>query len=335
MSKPTASRLSTWAGLLFVLAVSYFLYKNWQLIHEENLQALIGVSYDVLDGTPHWRAFQNRIFSPIVVWALGWVSDKPFVLFVQAGFFALNLALYAMVCELTGSVLRAMLAVLAATLTFIFQHHFWFYTWDLTEAGLLLLFSYAVLRDRMGIWVGLLAIVALFNKETSVLIGVFLMARSLAGQWLGQGFDRKRFMQGAAFSVLAVITAEVLRHALFKTSSLDGVGGDQVHAAFGNHFNQGHNWEVLLKFLQRPSAFFLLIVFYLTALGGLVTHAFRRRDPALIALSISLLGYAASLWIFGVLDEYRIYQPLMWCMALLIACLSTPRLASSAPAQAG
>lgn len=304
-----------------VFAVSYCLFKNWQLIHEENMQALIGVSYDVLDGTPHWRAFQNRVFSPIVIWALGWVSDQPFMLFVQAGFFALNIALYAMVLQLTGSVWRALLAVQAATLAFIFQHHFWFYCWDLTEAALLLLFAYFALQDQMNLWVGLLAVVALFNKETSVLIGVFFMMRGLAEARRGQPIKRKLVIQGAVLSVIAVVVTEVLRHALFKNSSLDGVGSDASHAWFGNHFNQAQNWEVLMKFLHRPSAFFLLIMFYLTALASLVVHAFKAKSPALIGLSAALSLYALSLWVFGVIDEYRIYQPLMWCMALLLATL--------------
>mgnify|MGYP000361353159 FL=1 len=77
-------------GLLFVLVISYFQFKNWVLIHEENMQAVIGAAYGVFDGTPHWRAFQNRIFSPGLVYALGFISDRPFMLFMAAGIFSLN-----------------------------------------------------------------------------------------------------------------------------------------------------------------------------------------------------------------------------------------------------
>ncbi len=306
-------------GLLFVLVISYFQFKNWVLIHEENMQAVIGAAYGVFDGTPHWRAFQNRIFSPGLVYVLGFISDKPFILFMAAGIFALNAVLYGLVLHLTGSIARALLAVQGAVLMWIFQHHYWFYSWDLTEALCLLLFTYAALTEKMnrGALI-VLILVSMLNKETAVLIGVYFMVRGAAERWAGRPINYKMIGQGVALAVASVIVTEALRHYLFKFSSLDGVGRDVEHATFGNHFNYAKNWETLMHFVQRPSAFFLIIVFYVTALISLVAHAIKVRKASLIGLSAALTGYALALWVFGVIDEYRIYQPLMWCVALLL-----------------
>ncbi|WP_176550686.1 hypothetical protein, partial [Tenacibaculum discolor] len=98
------------------------------------MQAVIGAAYGVFDGTPHWRAFQNRIFSPGLVYALGYVSDKPFILFMAAGIFMLNGLLYGLVLHLTGSIARALLAVQGAVLMWILPPHFRFFSWDLSGA---------------------------------------------------------------------------------------------------------------------------------------------------------------------------------------------------------
>lgn len=212
-------------GLLLVLAISYFQFKNWVLIHEENMQAVIGAAYGVFDGTPHWRAFQNRIFSPGLVYALGFISDRPFILFMAAGIFTLNCVLYGLVLRLTGSVARAVLAVQGAVLMWIFQHHFWFYSWDLTEALCLLLFTYAALTDKMNRGVlAALVLVSMLNKETAVLIGVYFMVRGAAEKWAGRPINYRMIGQGAALSIASLIVTEALRHYLFKFSSLDGVG---------------------------------------------------------------------------------------------------------------
>lgn len=317
-------------GLLFVLIISYFQFKNWVLIHEENMQAVIGAAYGVFDGTPHWRAFQNRIFSPGLVYALGYVSDKPFILFMAAGIFMLNGLLYGLVLHLTGSIARALLAVQGAVLMWIFQHHYWFYSWDLTEALCLLLFTYAALTDKMNRGVlAMLVLVSILNKETAVLIGVYFMVRGVAEKWAGRAVNYRMIGQGAALSIASLIVTEALRHYLFKFSSLDGVGRDVEHAAFGNHFNYAKNWETLMHFVQRPSAFFLIIVFYVTALISLVAQAIRARNTSLIGLSAALAGYALALWVFGVIDEYRIYQPLMWCVALLLVGINRSNAARS------
>lgn len=317
-------------GLLLVLVISYFQFKNWVLIHEENMQAVIGAAYGVFDGTPHWRAFQNRIFSPGLVYALGFISDKPFILFMAAGIFALNCVLYGLVLRLTGSVARAVLAVQGAVLMWIFQHHFWFYSWDLTEALCLLLFTYAALTEKMNrVVLAALVLVSMLNKETAVLIGVYFMVRGAAEKWAGRPINYRMIGQGAALSIASLIVTEALRHYLFKFSSLDGVGHDVEHAAFGNHFNHAKNWETLMRFVQRPSAFFLIIVFYVTALISLAAQAIKARNTSLMGLSAALAGYALALWVFGVIDEYRIYQPLMWCVALLLVSVNRSSTARS------
>ncbi len=193
-------------GLLFVLVISYFQFKNWVLIHEENMQAVIGAAYGVFDGTPHWRAFQNRIFSPGLVYALGFISDKPFILFMAGGIFALNCLLYGLVVHLTGNIARALLAVQGAVLMWIFQHHYWFYSWDLTEALCLLLFTYAALTEKMNRGaLAVLILVSMLNKETAVLIGVYFMVRGAAEQWAGRPINHKMIGQGAALSIASVM----------------------------------------------------------------------------------------------------------------------------------
>lgn len=316
-------------SVLLVLFLSYFQFKAWKVFHDDNMHELIRSSYGILDGTPHWRAFQNRIFAPYLIQALGWVFAEPFFVFMKACFVVLNVSLYGMVLKLTGSNGRALLAVLGAILMWLFQQHTWCYTWDMAEAVCALFLSYFAVLGRFNLWVVALIAVSLFNKETAASIGVFFIARGLAQGHLPQDgakgpgagrIDVKQVAMGVALTLASVVLTEVLRHALFRSSGLDGVGLDESHKAFGNHWKLTDNWQFFLEDLRKPTAFMFIVIFYLTAMASFVAGAFKSRSLNMVALSMAWLSYAVALLLWGLLVEFRIFQPLMWTLVLLMAC---------------
>jgi hypothetical protein len=313
-------------SVLLVLLLSYFQFRAWEVFHADNMHELIRSSYGILDGTPHWRAFQNRVFAPYLIEALGWVSSEPFFLFMKACFVVLNVSLYGMVVKLTGSNGRALMAVLGAILMWLFQQHTWCYTWDMAEAVCALFLSWFALQGRFNAWVLLLIVVSLFNKETAASIGVFFIAQGLAKAWVppaqgGTGkVDLKEVAAGVALTALSIVLTEVLRHALFKSSGLDGIGLDEAHKAFGNHWKLTDNWKFFMEDVRKPSAFMFIVIFYLVAMGSFLMGAFRSRSLNMIGLSAAWLSYAAALLLWGLLVEFRIFQPLMWTLVLLMVC---------------
>lgn len=315
--------------MLFVLILSYFQFRSWQVFHDDNMHELIRSSFGVVDGTPHWRAFQNRVFAPYLISALGWVSSEPFFLFMKACFAVLNVSLYGMVLKYTGSNGRALMAVLGAILMWLFQQHTWCYTWDMAEAVCALFLTWFAMQGRFNVWVVALIVVSLFNKETAASIGVFFIAHGLAKGFVApQGggergkVDVKEVAAGAALTVLSVVLTEVLRHALFKSSGLDGIGLDEAHAAFGNHWKLTDNGHFFMDDVRKPSAFMFIVLFYLTAMGAFVVGTFKSRQPHMIGLSMAWFSYAVALLLWGLLVEFRIFQPLMWTLVLLMACMA-------------
>lgn len=307
-------------GIVLVLLISYFQYENWSLVHQENMQALISATYGVVDGTPHWRAYQNRILSPFLIYGLGYISDQPFQLFMKFSFFALNIALFTLVVRLTESVGRALLAVQGAAIFWIFQHHYWSYSWDMVEGASILLLTYYVLLNEFDIWVALLIGASIFNKETSVFIGVYFMMRGIIAKHTRGAMELNSIRVGLALSITALAITEGLRHLLFKISSMEEIGQDLSHSYFGNHFNVANNWDLLMGYMGRPTPFFMIIVFYVMALCAFMSKAIVSRHTNMIALAGTFCLYGMALLLCGLLDEYRIYQSLMWGIAMLIAC---------------
>lgn len=307
-------------GLGLVFLVSYFQYKNWRIFHADNMEALLGASYGVLDGTPHWRAYQNRILGPLLIHVLGYVANEPFYLFMKAGFLALNLFVFGAVFSITEQMGRASLAVLGAALLWVLQNHYWAYPWDLVEAITLVLLVYFALRETFNFWTGLIVVLAALNKETAMLIGLFFVLRGLALKLEKGRVDVRQICLGLALSMASLALTEGLRHVLFNISSLQGIGQDPDHANFGNHWVILENWHDFKTLLAQPSALTLMMLFFLAALLTFLWKSVQSRQANRMALSGALVLYVVALGLFGLIRELRVFQPLMGCLAVLLAC---------------
>lgn len=67
--------------ILALIALAWFVTCWWQQVHASNLNDLVQAYEAVLNGTPHWRAFQNRLMGPYLVSALGNISASPYEFF--------------------------------------------------------------------------------------------------------------------------------------------------------------------------------------------------------------------------------------------------------------
>ncbi|HEX5356983.1 MAG TPA: hypothetical protein VFW93_12235, partial [Aquabacterium sp.] len=66
--------------------------------------------------------------------------------------------------------------------------------------------------------------------------------------------------------------------------------------------------------------------FYVLSFLLLIWTAIQRDDALMLGVSLSLGACFASLMVFGILNELRLYQPFNWClMYLLVGCLAPVR----------
>jgi len=319
--------LATVLSLVLVLALSRMAYSHWIVVHQVNMADMDAAWRSVLDRTPHWRAYQNRLLGPAVLMVMGWVASTPLVLFVKGALVALNMALYLMVRQCTGSHLKSIFTVVLATMMWTVLTHYWSYPWDYIEAACLLALVHMAMRGWSLPGMLLLFGVALLNRESAVFIGFFLFAYGAALRWTGpagpsqdmQAAARKWMAWGLGLMLLTLVWTEALRHALFDYSSLAGIRDDAQHLGFGNHRNHAANLEVVLNMWRAPQPVFFVIALLGMALLKTLVQAVRIRSAALLAMGVTLVAYLLSLAEFGLLSESRIYQPLVWCLPLLLA----------------
>lgn len=315
-------------SLLLVALIARLQFNNWAIAHHDNLQYLVDAAQGVLQGTPHWRAFQNRLLSPALVHMLGWVSSQPLLLFTQLWMLALNLSLFWMVRHLTRSHLLGLLAVVCAALLWILEPHNSSYTWDLTEAACLLVLAFFATRPVPPAWMFALFTVAAFNRESAVFIGLYLIVCGLMMRTYKQAQASRTMVWGVALASVSVVLTEVLRKALFNYSALTGVGHDAAHAVFENHIHLASNVQLLKTLLHQASPLLFILALYGMSLLVVIQRGLARQDARLIGAGVSLAAYLASLGVFGVLDELRLYQPLNWCLPLLVIASLQPRAAA-------
>lgn len=303
---------------LFVLVLAQWQFSSWQQTHAENLDQLIDAARGVLSGTPHWRAYQNRILSPALVHVMGWFTYQPMTLFVQGAIYGLNAALFLMIWRKTGHSLLAVLAVAACGLLWMLEHHRWSYTWDFTEAACWLALSWMALNGASLKAVQILILVSAFNRESALFMSLYplVCGAMLLKQDAAEG---RRWIKGGVLSFLVVLlVTEGLRKLLFGYSSLSGVGVDASHAVFENHINLAINLRLLGTMVEQASPILFILVFYGVSMLWLIQLGLSRRAPRLLGLGVALLAYFASLLVFGLLNELRLYQPLNWCLAFLL-----------------
>lgn len=130
----------------WILLVSYLEFYWWWREHKPHMHVLMDASQGVLTGTPHWRAYQNRLLGPALVHALGWFSALPLKTLAIIGLLSSNTMLYVMCARLgaaqgiTGWPVAVPLLLPWAV--WRLGSHFWSYPWDFVETHVLLMLAY-------------------------------------------------------------------------------------------------------------------------------------------------------------------------------------------------
>lgn len=306
----------------WILLVSYLEFYWWWREHKPHMHVLMDASQGVLTGTPHWRAYQNRLLGPALVHALGWFSALPLKTLAIIVLLSSNTMLYVMCARLgaargiTGW--RVAVPLLLPWAVWRLGSHYWSYPWDFVETHVLLMLAYLACTlptAHIG-WLVALFAVAITSRESALFIPLFIIIRAV----LTDSPERWRHLVLAlAMMVAGVVFVQATRHLLFVHSSLPEVGLDHAHAALGNHLTFDINqadWANFLATGAHRNAFILVIVltmFYAWAGWQL----WRRNALSGAALAWTMLAYMLAIVRFAHIKEGRIYQPVGACTALL------------------
>lgn len=313
MSRNSIDARDSWrAALAIIIVICLFDFRIFRYLHLEHLESLLDVPEQIVRGTPHWRAFQNRVLGPYMV---AGVSGLFGISFQSA-----TILTYCVLCYLANCVVLGFLRSLQPSrgwpealrdlVVFNFLvlglSHNWFYPWDFGEIILPVVFLRLVREPD----VSLLKLCALFvvwilNRETGVLLGVWLVVDAVV-----QPRDRwRKVAAGIAMVAVGLAVVYALRSTLFVQSSLPLVGADLDSRLLG-----GNHFALLLNIESIPNQdVFSKESVNLVILACLVPAAWVLRRG--IRAHLSVFVFMCMLFVadisFGRLHEMRIYYHLV------------------------
>jgi hypothetical protein len=303
----------TWASAV-VLALAQF--RLIAFVFGDQYERCVAAAQGVTSGRPHWRIYQSRVLSPYLVDALSHVTPSFLSAHVLFSLLALAVAgvLAARIGERVAGARGGLLAM------FVFHAVFamllarpWIYAWDFVDAIVFLLFVDFVLASRPWPWFVALSALGSLNHEVALYISAWLVADPAIRWWLGRRDGARFAWKPAAAGVVCfaamLVVVELVRSALLVEAIGPKMFPDappDIGSSF--YFALPHNLTILRGIFTHfdYGMPFVIPCFLVAAIA--IAAWLARRDPARFgALALTYVLVIASLLVFGVLVETRIY----------------------------
>ena len=298
---------------LLVLALSLATLRIFHLIIED-WEVLARWQFDILDGHAQYRAWQNRLLAPIIVYGLsltGLSQASAFLVFVGGGLFVHNLILFGLLRRAWLAADRAIWWLVLYCFGFLFLARQFYLGSDVIDIIVFTILGHFMLAGNGTFHLTVLFLVAIANRETGLFVALYMLIDSLGrdpdrGRW-AFSVDKAGFAWAAVLMGLGMLFTKLARDLLFVSTPSGGL--DAGHATLGNHFYLFDNLRsVFWTNLNYP--YILHTLFMLLFLGTLI-YTFRglseRRQKAVVII----FAYFASVMIFGLFNELRMLLPFL------------------------
>ncbi len=312
------------------------------LLHHPHLKVLSEAAYGITCGRPHWQVYQNRLLGPYSVKYLSEWFSQPFLytfiaLTICLIFMMIYLALF-LLFKLTNSWEDALKYTLLMTALFIIvQDRVYLYLWDFFELITGLLLCYGILSRKNVFYFILLFCLAIFNKESALFIGVWLIIDALLtdsqsekhryflrwDKWL-------RLVTGGLMIAAGIVIVEMIRNTLFirATGFIQQAGpGDGTGSMV--HFKFFRNIYFLAKEMMQPdiSLNFIIPLILLTIIPLFLIYHIKYSDGLILKLIILCALHFLVILCFGAIMETRVFIALIpYIVMIKAACeMRSPR----------
>lgn len=303
-----------------VLLLAFATYRVFHLIHLPHLSRLAEVSYQPITGHAYWRAFQNRLLAPALLYAIKSATGvdlvTTFKLFSATSIAILLFIAYFLLNKRGASPVKTFLYTGGFAFFFlIFQDQNWMLAWDFIDVLVFLFFFYGIFSDRDIGYFLLLFIVGIANRESALFIPVWLILDGIRLTPLNSyEFHPFKFSVGSLTLIGGSLYTWWIRDLLFIRSHVDHIGTDASHTGISNHWNLPVNLQTFYDNVLYLQMDFLGPLFMLLIISCLAYHRSQYNEREMKA-AILIGGIILSICLFGLINEMRQY------MLLLPACL--------------
>ncbi len=303
-------RLKTNIALfLLLLLISAAVYKTLMQIHAPHFTALQHAAYGIIEGKPHWIAYQNRLLGPTLVYIIsktGISYPVALKIFTLLTIVAQNFLLFFLLRKTGLLIKEALTHTLMYALAFLLVQHRWFYTWDSIDAIIFTLFAYGVVQNqRLGYFL-IIFFIELLNRESALFISLFIIINAFTFSIKDRKIQitsKAKLLTGILLTVAGAVYTKFIRDYLFISRS-DNLP-DNEHQLIGNHINLITNLKNLF-FYNLSSIEIINTAFILGSLAYLI-HQAKAYTEAQIKAVVIYSAIVANILIFGTINETRMY----------------------------
>ena len=320
-----------------VLALSLFEYRmSIRFRLDAAIQrAMVDAAWGVCSGEPHWAEYQSRLLGPWLVRGLSATGvfgggmngfGRAFLALLLVLAAVKNWVVYRAARRLGDDVSLAIGRTVGAMLLFVLlQDPKWIFLWDYLDVIVFTLFLLGA-RTRRGIayFIGL-GLIAILNRQSGLFVALWLLIDGLV-VWKSDGRPQwlhapRRLIVGAGLLALGGLAIHfeqkwLLVRELACSSNPEFCSERPFHLV--------HNLKTIYQNLVQPgwTLGFLPGAAVLGSLLGLLVAARKGADFAR-KQSILLVGMIASVLLFGLVNETRVYSMLI-PFAVLLPFRSSP-----------
>lgn len=292
------------AVILISLLNFYIMY----LIHYDNFWILIDASFDVLTGTPHWRANQSRLLGPLILRILfpfGKYYEHTTAIIFVLGFTCFNnLLFYYLLNKISTKNNMALKFLILFNITFLISQDVWLYAWDFVEITFVIAYGYIIITKEYINFLPFLTFVHIFNRESALLMILFFL------YYFYSNYSKENtktviflvfnFFFGIAYTILS-------RNFLFIQQGDYLDGGQDLENTFlgGNWITPIYNYNTLLLnggYIEK-----LFIIFSLTMFFYYFVRNYKTFDTSEKYLMQVSLVLTLPIFVFGIFTETRQY----------------------------
>ncbi len=317
MQKPNRKLLITYTILIIFISIA--VYKVLMQIHAVNFELLSGAAHGVLDGKPHWKAYQNRILGPYCVYFISMMGisySSAMKIYILLMIILQNILFFSLIQKTRTSLGNSLAWVIIYSFFFILVQHRWFYTWDNIDAIIFTLFTYGIFKSKPMCYFVILFCVGILNRETALFIALYIAIDSFHFKSITKFYliSTKKLITGGCLILFGIIYTKAIRDFLF-------IGNPDAfsvkhHELMDNHIYFSKNIEELFY----NNIFTVNIINSAFILGSIIYFMYSIKsyvDSQIKALLIYCV-IVTNILIFGLINETRTYIILIPFIVFLI-----------------
>lgn len=309
---------------VFVAALAH--YGDWARLGD--------AAQGVISGHPHWRAYQNRLLGPYLVWGIGHLLPSftsALKVFTAVSLIGHNILLYILLRAVNLGWRVAIMAVGLWSVTAIMMlDRYWLYTWDLLDISVFAVAAWTLSFGRSPAILLVVFPIALLNRESALLLPITYVLAHIARKSDGTKPGAKSgvtplprvFAVAGILMAVGVLFIEQSRARLFiERTEVANFNGTTV---LGNLVVLDDNIRAMMFIDVPPMTAACLVLFYLSVVA-MAALALRTADNSVRAVVLFFFVQVSAVLVFGHVDETRVWLPLISTviMAFLAAGLAT------------